>query len=190
MECIIATTDFSQNAKAGLRFAIQMAGMRHAKLIFLHVHYVLRASFWSDKTYEGYVQKSHDVLAKDLASFVKSVYHDMKLPAVGYEVSVQHHIDAAEEIIAYASKRQATYICTSRHGAGGLQRIFGSTVSKLVRTSPIPLISVPKKYRAKNITSVLYASDMTDYVNELRKVVAFCRPLKATINMFALVTSV
>jgi nucleotide-binding universal stress UspA family protein len=183
MECIIATTDFSSNAKAGLRFAIKMAQAMNARLVFLHVHYVLRASFWSDKTYEGYLAKNHNVLMDDLASFVKSVYHDMKLPASGYELSVYHHLDVAEGIIAYASSQQATFLCISRNGAGRLQHLFGSTISKLIRTSHIAVISVPAAYRTRTVSSVLYASDMTDYLDELKRVVEFARPLKATLNM-------
>ena len=54
---------------------------------------------------------------------------------------------------------------------------------KLISTSAVPVLCIPSTYHLKALKHILYASDMTDYENELKKVVDFAAPLKATLSM-------
>jgi nucleotide-binding universal stress UspA family protein len=189
METIIATTDLSPNARAGLRFAIRLARKRNASLIILHVHYVLRASFWSDNEYGRYVAQSAGIIARDLSSFVKSVYRTMKLQPEAYELAVHHHIDTVEGILEYAERRKAAYICTSTRGAGRIRRLFGTVTGKLVAGSAIPVLCIPSTYRLAPVDEVLYASDLKGYEDELQRVVAFAKPIGAAVVMLHLAHS-
>jgi len=186
MEKIIATTDLSQNSRAGMRFAIKLAQSGNAAILFLHIHHVLRASMWSDQEYARYVQANKDSLMEELSSFVKGVYRSMKMAPLNYELAVHHNFDTVDGILEYAEKEKATYLCISTRGAGGLRKIFGTHTGKLIIKSKIPVLSVPSAYRMSPIRHVLYASDMTDYEAELTKVVAFAKPLKATVDMLHL----
>lgn len=42
MKKVLVTTDFSENSKAGIRFAIQWASQQRLSLIFVHVLHILR----------------------------------------------------------------------------------------------------------------------------------------------------
>ncbi len=183
MEHIIATTDLSVNSKAGMRFAIQLAEARNAKLTFLHIHTVLRASFWSDDQYNAYIRKSKETIMRELPAFVKSVCRSMKVNAENYEMAVYHNLDTVDGILTYASKLNAAYIVTSTRGAGTLKRIIGTHTGKLISKSSIPILCIPSSYRLKPITSILYATDMANYESEATQVVAFARPLNAAIDM-------
>lgn len=186
MEHIVITTDLSVNSKAGMRFGIRLARARQARLTFLHVHQVLRASFWSDSQYDYYIKKSHDVVLEEMTTFIKAVYRGMNVMDDTYKIAVHHNLDTVAGILEYASQNEATFICSSTRGAGGLRRFIGTNTGKMIAQSRIPIISVPSTYRAKPIKRVLYASDMRDYATELKKVVAFAAPLKVEIDMLHL----
>ena len=61
--------------------------------------------------------------------------------------------------------------------------IFGTNTSNLINHSTIPVIAVPHNYHSGQITSILYASDLINLENELKKVVEFTKPLKAKVEL-------
>lgn len=183
---ILATTDMSANSRAGMKYAIQLARQMKAKLTFIHVHTVLRASSWSEATYRYYIDEEKAVLEKDLQRFISSVYKSMKLEDKGYTFCVLHTFDTADSIMKYAERNDFNYICISARGAGTLVKLFGTVTGTLISSSKVPVIVVPKKYRWKPLTKVLYASDLTRYEEELKEVISFARPFKAAVEMLHL----
>lgn len=183
MDKILVTTDLSANSRAGLRFAINWAQQKKAQLIFLHVHQVLRASTWSDAKYDFYVGEDKKRLMSELESFVGSVYKSMKATPDKYKCELHHSFDVAESIASYAKAQKCTYICIATRGAGMVKKLFGTNTGKLIRLSATPVLCVPISYRVKPITKVLYASDMTNYEQELKNVVAVAKPFKASVEL-------
>lgn len=183
MEKILVTTDLSDNSKAGLRFAIKLAEYRKSELIFLHVHYVLRATTWSDTNYSYYIEENEKNLLEDLTSLVASIYKSMKIKPRTYRCDVHHVYGVADAIEQYAIKNQCDYICIATKGAGNVQKFFGTNTGKLIMTSSVPIICVPSGYRTRPINKILYASDMAEYQQELEKVVAFAKPMKAAVEL-------
>jgi hypothetical protein len=74
----------------------------------------------------------------------------------------------------------------STRGAGKIDKLYGTHTGTLITNSPVPVIAVPKHYRKTSLNNLLYASDFKNYSCELKKVVAFARPLHATINVLHL----
>ena len=158
MDKILVTTDLSKNSKAALRFAISLAQQNKAELIFLHVHYVLRASTWTDNNYKAYVELNEQNLVEELAGFVGGVYRAMKVKPKAYRCDVYHAYGIPESIEQYAKDNGCNYICIATKGAGNVERLWGTNTGKLIRTSSIPVLCIPSNYRAKPITKVLYAA--------------------------------
>jgi hypothetical protein len=75
------------------------------------------------------------------------------------------------------------YICISTRGAGKFKKIFGTNTGNLITKSEVPVLAVPKTYKVAEIKNVLYAADFRNYAAELKKVVDFALPLKATIEV-------
>lgn len=187
MEKIVATTDFSANSKAGIRYAMQLSRLRKADLTFLHVHQVLRASFWSDRQYRYYIDRSKETLMREFPGFIKGIYRSMSItPPDNIQLAVHHNLDVVEGIVEYALREKASYICISTRGAGAVRKLLGTTAGKLIRTSPIPILCIPSTYRIKPVKNILYASDMTGYETELPDIIAFARPLNASVEMLHL----
>jgi len=186
MEKILVTTDLSANSKAGIRFAAQLAHLRNAELVVLHVHYVLRASLWTEQEYAGYIRHTRENIMEELIPFVKKIYRYMKIPAGNYHLAVHHHMDTVAGIMEYAAANGCAYIVTSTRGAGTFTKILGTHTSALIEKSAIPVLCIPSSYRVKPITHVLYASDIADYENELKKVISFARPMNTAVEMLHL----
>jgi nucleotide-binding universal stress UspA family protein len=107
----------------------------------------------------------------------------MKVPATGYRLELVNKIDTVDSIISFAQKESANYIIISTRGAGTLKKLYGTNTSSLISKSPLPVICVPSSCRVKPVSKLLYASDMTNYEQELKQVVSFARPINATIEM-------
>lgn len=180
---IVVTTDLSANSRAGIRYAIQLARLSGAELIFLHVHQVLRASSWSDAIYRQYIERFEAIRMEELMIIVKSVFRSCKAVPGSYRFAVHHNLDVVDGVLEFAKKNKASLICSSTHGRGVIMKVFGSTTSSLITHSDIPVLCVPSAYRFRPVSNILYASDMDNYEKELKQVVGFARPLDAAVDM-------
>lgn len=79
--------------------------------------------------------------------------------------------------------KDINYICIATRGAGKLNKLPGTHTGNLITKSPVPVITVPKNYRKHSVKRILYTSDLHHYEEELKKVVAFARPLRAPIKV-------
>jgi hypothetical protein len=78
------------------------------------------------------------------------------------------------------------YICMSTSGAGRMRRIFGTHTGNLITHSEVPVLAVPSAYRTRPVKRLLYAGDMVDYEYEMKKVVAFTKPINAAVHLLHL----
>lgn len=184
MKKVLVPTDFSTNAKAGIRFALQWASQENIELVFIHVLHILRASRWTNSYFIKYAEQEellcNDNFDKHLAEMLKK--HTGKLPA--YSKVIIQGISPDVSILDYCRKhKEISYVCMSTRGAGKIERIFGTNTGSLITKSDIPVVAVPKNYRASKIQKVMYASDFKDYEEELGKVIEFVRPLKASLEV-------
>ena len=186
MKKVLVTTDFSSNSKAGLRFAIQMASQQECELTFFHSYYIMKPTSWAEKTFTSYENHEATKIKAKLEKFVASVYNGMGiLPGKINHVIVSSFI-ADANIMKYAKDKAFDLICISRRGEGKMKKIFGTNTSNLILQSEVPVIAVPNTYRQTKIKSFLYASDLSNLENEMKKVVDFASPFGAQIEILHL----
>ncbi|MFD1256622.1 universal stress protein [Mucilaginibacter terrae] len=183
MEKILVTTDQSENSKAGIRFAIKLAKQRKAELMILHVYHLLKPLKWTEETFARHTITFLEKNTVELSAFIAGIYKSINETQITYELIQVSNIDVIDGVIAYARKHSCSYICISTRGAGVLTKIFGTHTAKLITSSPVPVLCIPSNYHVKELKHILYASDMTDYERELAQVVAFARPLNASVEM-------
>ena len=183
MDKILVTTDFSTNSKAGIRFAIQLASQYKFELTFFHSYYVMKPSSWSDKTFNEYEKDEAEKIQMKLNKFVASIYKSIGAVPKQIKCKVKSSVDTEISIIEYAIDNKFNFICISTRGAGTLKKMFGSNTSNLINHSTVPVIVVPHTYRKNKLSSILYASDLANLEIELKKVVAFAKPLKAKVEL-------
>lgn len=181
MKKILVTTDFSNNSKAGIRFAIQLASQSPCELIFYYVNQPLAVNAWAQLDYKESINLS---LKDKLEKFINTIYRQAwkKAGKIDFVVDDVSNIDTS--IIAYAQKCKADYICMGTRGGGIADKFMGTNASSLITTSPIPLIVVPHTYRTKPLKSILYASDMENIGPELSHIEKFAAPIDAAIAVY------
>jgi nucleotide-binding universal stress UspA family protein len=183
MKKVLVTTDLSKNAKAGLRFAIQLATQRPVALTIFYSYHLMKPTSWSNTAFASYKKSEAAKNQKKLDHYVNSIYKNKGLVPKNIKCVVKEAIMADSAIREYALNNNFDYICISKRGAGYLKKILGTTTSSLVNFSTVPVIVVPNNYRTKSIKNLLYFSDLDDLDKELKKVLAFANPLGAKVTL-------
>lgn len=183
MKKILVTTDFSTHSKAGMRFAVQMAGQMKAELVFFHCFQALIPTTIHRDRIENSMQEQAAKQLQKLEKFVAGLYRTMKAPAGKYRCVVKEELSPESAILEYAGREKVDFICISTRGAGGVQKIIGTNTSNVIRKSPIPVIAVPHTYRVREIKKILYASDLENIGEEMAGVADFAKAISARLDV-------
>jgi hypothetical protein len=119
-----------------------------------------------------------------LKQFVDTICHQTGLKATEAQFVVAEGYEVDRAVIDFAKHIKANYICISTRGAGIFKKLIGTNASDILTTSPIPVIVVPKTYRVRPISNMLYSSDFNNLKGEINKVVGFAKPLKAKVSVY------
>ena len=183
MSKILVTTDFSDNSKTGIRFAIQLASQNGYELVFYNAVSLLRPTSWSSERYKNYAASEIEQHQTRLEQFISGICKKNNLTPVNFSCIVEIGIVFATQVVLYAKKIQADFICISTKGAGDIEKFFGTNSSALIETSTIPVFVIPHTYRVKPIINIWYASDLQNLADELKTVDQFSEQLKAKIQV-------
>jgi nucleotide-binding universal stress UspA family protein len=140
---ILFATDFSDNSKYALTFALSFAQKYEAKLYVLHV--IQQPSY----PLGMYAEISFDAMDKFSQSISQAVDKEMQalrekdLKGISsYECLIVHGTPFLE-ILRTAKEKAVDLIVVGTHGRTGLDHVlFGSTAEKVVRRAPCPVLSV------------------------------------------------
>ncbi len=187
MEKVLVTTDLSENSLAGLRFAIQLATQRNLQLIFFHVNDLWEENAFRNPEQVSMIKQEKIRVQRELEAFVESAYQSMQADAGPYQCVCYYDLGIINSILCYARNNDIHFICISTHGAGNVLKLLGSNTSELISESEIPVLCIPKSYQAKPVESVMFACDMTDHEKELETVVAFAKPISASVQVLHIV---
>ncbi|MEO5997474.1 MAG: universal stress protein [Chitinophagaceae bacterium] len=183
MQKILVTTDFSDESKAGLRFAIQLASQHKFDLTFFHSYHILIPTSWSKVKAEVYVKEETKKIQDMLDRFVEKVYKGIDGANKPKNCVIENSVFPQVNIMEYAAKNNFDFICISTRGAGKLKRLLGTNSANLINNSQIPVIAVPYTYRRTKITSILYASDLLNLDKELIKVASISELLQSKVEL-------
>lgn len=183
MKSIIVATDLSDNSKAGVRFAIQLASQTPVSIIFFYVVQQLIAARWSEAQVRVHLEDGLKEAEANLERFINNVYKESKVRSRKFECVVRYGTPVYEAIIEYGKERKASFICVSTRGAGKIRRVLGTHTTALIKNSSIPIFVIPKNYKRLPISHIMYASDLTDVGNELKQVKKFADSIRAKISV-------
>ncbi len=184
MKKILVPTDFSANSKAGVRFAIHWTSQQKLDLLFVHVLTILRITSWSDAYFAKYEAAQKKLCSAKFEKFIADIYRQMTVKPGKHSFLVIQGISADTSILDYCSKnKDIDYICISTRGAGKFKKVFGTNTGNLITKSEVPVLAVPQNYKVADVKSVLYAADLRNYNDEIKKVIDFAQPLKKIIEV-------
>jgi nucleotide-binding universal stress UspA family protein len=135
--------DFSEPSYDGLKVAVEMAKCFSAELILINVIQPLQPVA-SPGVPTGYYGKDY---YEEMAQAAQKSFEEIVKTRVPGEVRVQTKViegHPADEIIRETETEKADIIVTATHGWTGWRKfIFGSVAEKVIRLSPVPVITVP-----------------------------------------------
>jgi len=133
---LVVPTDFGEPAQAALNYAIELAMTYEAKLTLLHVYgvptvYYPDAVSWPLEELGRAAQTSLDTAVAQVRERYKNTHGHVE---VG---------DPREAILKYAKESDADLLVIGTHGRRGLAHlVLGSVAEWLVRTAPLPVLTV------------------------------------------------
>lgn len=189
METILVPTDFSENAKAGVKLAMQLSAQTRASLQFVYVH----GAEPSVSKVEAlpHAEGVEGAYREKLDTWVRQVYQEESLEMGPYSLVFKKGFRADVSLLDYMAHHGGIdYIAISTRGAGNrLDKFFGTNTGNLITKSPVPVIAVPSNYTYKPLEKLLYATDFRDHEQELGRVIKFAGPLNVKIELLHLLSS-
>ncbi len=139
MKTILIATDFSQAAWSASVYGIALAKAFSARVILLSTY---------EQTPIPLVETPDIISFGDMQEFTRDrLEQEAKLLNSGNSVTIETVFRigrAADAILATANEGKADFIIVGmKKNATGFRKLFGSTVTTLIRTAKIPLIAVP-----------------------------------------------
>lgn len=138
---ILFPCDLTQHSLKILKYALELADTFGSQLCILHVVQDLRSwagLYMPHKRLELEQKEVVEHARKSLVEFCLDI-PDARAKAEKQVVSG----DPAEEIIKSAGEAKADLIVMGTHGRKGLEySLFGSVAAKVVRNSPIPVLTI------------------------------------------------
>jgi nucleotide-binding universal stress UspA family protein len=183
MKRMLVTTDLSVNSRSGLRFAIQLASQNNYKLTFFHVYHIMKPTKWNEMTLRSFENSEYTKIINKLQTFVGSLYDRSGTSKEESEYIAKSGVSTAQVIMQYAEENNYDYICISRKGIGMSSKFFGSSITKLINKSKVPVIAVPNNYKRTPIKKIMYASDLTNFDREIKRVTDFTGSLNVQVEL-------
>lgn len=138
---IVVATDFSDASDRAIDYALSLADSMKASVTLVHA-YGLPVYGFPD----GVLLPSPEVAANIANVAQEALARSTKRAKERYSnvTSVLREGDAREEVEAVARDLDADLIVTGSHGRGAFKRwVLGSVAERIVRTSSIPVLTVP-----------------------------------------------
>lgn len=157
MQNILVPVDFSPVSRNAAIYAAELAKKFNAKLYLFHA-YMLPTPV----SEVPYVMVTADEMQQENEAFLKKEadqLHDT------YKVEVEWQVQigiASDEIKAQAAEKNADLIVMGMKGAGGLDKIIGSTTTNVIRKVKMPVLVIPEKATYQPINHITYAYDLND----------------------------
>lgn len=184
MKKILVPTDFSVHSKSAIRFAIHWASLQQLELVFLHVFNIFRSVGWTDLYFEEYAEHQKSLCRSNIENFITGIYRSTNITPGKHSYALVEGISADISIMDYCRQNKGiNFICISTRGAGKFKRILGTNTGNLITKSEVPVLAIPQNYRVAEIRKILYAADLQNYADELKKVIDFALPFKASISV-------
>jgi len=140
-QAIIVTTDFSEGAQSAFSVAKELSNKTGMKIELLHI---INPNFIPPVYYQEIVN------AKEIARLRNNIKQKLNMELISNFPDAENVTPVLldgipfRKIIEYAKQSNAAMIVMSTHGHSAFNHIlFGSTVERVVRKSPIPVLTVP-----------------------------------------------
>ena len=156
MQTFLVPVDFSAASNNALEYAAQLARIYNARLLLFHA-YMLPTPV----SEVPYVMITADELQKENEKLIE---RDAREITQKYQVETDWQVRigiASDEIKAITRETDIAFIIIGMKGAGGFEKIIGSTTTNVLHKVKSPVLIIPHDAGYKTVTSIVYASDFS-----------------------------
>ena len=194
--CILLPTDFSPYALHAMKYALAIAKAYQGRVHFLHVIDESLVSgghshgLWLTKGDADALVESMRDHAESRLSLLIQTSEEEGVRASSYTVLGKPH----DEILNHVRDHGCTLIVLATHGRSGFDHmVFGSVAEKVVRQSPVPVLSIKHPEHefvndedlSLNINRILFPTDFSPFADKsLPFAVSLCREFQAKLVLF------
>lgn len=190
MKKILVPCDFSQQARAAFKTALNFASKSNGKITLLHV---LNLPYQYATSIGGELMAYEPVFLTRVEEDAKDELNKMKLQAAGKSVDVLTEVtfgDMVNTVINVAERDQVDVIIMGTSGTSGLSELFiGSNTEKVVRHSPVPVLAIKNELDVMSVKNILLPSaltlNQTEFINKVKELQEF---FNATLNVLLINT--
>jgi len=180
MRKIIVPTDFSENARRALNYAIMVANATSAALHIVHTVHTRGSA--------GHFLSIDDIVMKERAEELEELLKAIK-PQLDAAVMLSSSVKqgyVVDAILAEAEKVGADTIVMGTQGASGLRRwLLGSTTVDLLKNTNLPVLAVPNEFQSTELSRVALAVDAARLkdVAVLQPLILLAQKFKIDLNL-------
>jgi nucleotide-binding universal stress UspA family protein len=185
---ILVPVDFSEFSDKAAEYALFIAEKYRAHITLLHVIALFQEDFDEEeqlKMYEKIIETKEKEREKKLASHKKTAKNR------GIEVNsvLLRGISVASSILDYISDKDFDLVIMGTHGHTGFKSLLlGSVTEKVVRESPIPVLTIHKDYNKIEIKEILVPVDLSESSHiTINRGKALAREFNATLEFLHVV---
>jgi nucleotide-binding universal stress UspA family protein len=156
MDTLLVPIDFSASSRTASMYAASLAKAYKARLILFHAYMMP-----TPVTEVPYVMVSVNELQTENEQMIRreaAVLHE------NFDIEVETQVQIgmpSDEISLAAQESGADLVVIGMRGAGGLDKLIGSTSASVVRKAKTPVLVVPPTALFNPIKQIVYASDFS-----------------------------
>ncbi|MEX2482957.1 MAG: universal stress protein [Brumimicrobium sp.] len=182
MKNILVPTDFSDCAKEAEQIGLEFAKKGNAEIHFIHLLHT--PVDWVKLPLE---KEDFYPEVKKRIGFAKSKLSQLKRDAERLGVKAQTFLvydKGQEEIDFHIEHHKHDFIVMGSFGAKGIKEVIGSNTQRVVRYSPVPVLTVKKKNQKFEVNNIVFASTFEEDVQKpFQKVLDFAEFTDAKIHL-------
>lgn len=175
---ILVPTDFSPTAERAFRFAAELASKTKGTIILFHVNEREEIPYFdSAEKKQEYDTQLETKPLKKLQRLKKKVIS----PEMNVMVStIVSRPPVVKNLLSFARQNKVELIVMGTQGASGLKKtVVGSTTTRVVEKSRIPVLIIPEEYEWKDPKEIVFA---TNYHCEDRPALSFTLSVAKVFN--------
>lgn len=180
MRTILTASDFSKNGNNTVEYAACLAEAFNSRLIICHVN----------ETFTQNIRISESATNAELISEMKSNLETLKQktiykhPGLNVEAIVLTGSTSHETLKNYSAENQVDLIVIGSTGTNLIERkLMGSTSSRLILASEIPLLCIPEHVNYSPIRRIAFSTDLKeDNISASLSIITFAKHFNAEIS--------
>jgi nucleotide-binding universal stress UspA family protein len=155
MKQIIVPVDLSKNSKEALRYAVHLARKAKADITIVHCYSLLhKAVIYTTK--KGHTEKDPEKWIQKRIAKILGKTPDLK---VQYKIIKGDVVDSLRRLVEITAADLVVMGCQGTNE--NIDTFLGSTAGAMVKTTNIPVLVVPPRYKYSGIEKVVFAAKNT-----------------------------